>query len=292
MLGSIRMERPPSACLHRPGPASLGALAAFVALAYAISWGWTIPIAVSGGVIEKGEGWPTHAPALLGPAIAAIVVTAWLQGRAGLADLRSRVARWRMPWCWWAAALSPLAFLGIGVAVAAGTGGVPELREFGLYSGLPALGVVAIALLATLVNGFGEEIGWRGFALPLLQRRHRALESALLVTLLWVLWHVPYFLVLQTYRDFPPAGYVGFAFGIACGSIVLTWLYNGTGASILACAVWHGAYNLGTATAAGDGTIAAVTSTFVVVQALLLVALELRARRLDRPSVLGQGAAG
>jgi membrane protease YdiL (CAAX protease family) len=63
---------------------------------------------------------------------------------------------------------------------------------------------------------------------------------------MWVVWHLPYLFTVGTYRGFPPAGYAGFAFGIACGSIVLTWLYNGTGGSILACAVWHGAYNLGT----------------------------------------------
>ena len=46
-----------------------------------------------------------------------------------------------------------------------------------------------------------------------------------------------YFFTVATYRGFAPAGYVGFVFGLACGSIVLTWLYYGTGGSILACAV-------------------------------------------------------
>ena len=132
--------------------------------------------------------------------------------------------------------------------------------------------------------------GWRGFALPQLQRRYGALAAALLVTPIWAVWHVPCFFTVATYRDFAPVGYVGFVFGLACGSIVLTWLYNGTGGSILACAVWHGAYNLASGTAAADGTIAAVTSTFVMVQALLLVGLELRARRRGTASVLGPAA--
>ncbi len=105
--------------------------------------------------------------------------------------------------------------------------------------------------------------------------------------------HLPYFFSVATYRNFPPAGYVGFVFGLACGSIVLTWLYNGTGGSILACAVWHGLYNLATDTAAATGTIQAVTSAFVYIQALLLVGLELRARRRGEASILGprRGAA-
>jgi Helix-turn-helix domain of transposase family ISL3/Transposase len=81
-------------------------------------------------------------------------------------------------------------------------------------------------------------------------------------------------------------------FGLACGSIVLTWLYNGTGGSILACAVWHGLFNLGTGTAGATGTIQGVTSTFVYVQAFLPVGLELRARRRGEASILGPRRSG
>jgi uncharacterized protein len=213
-------------------------------------------------------------------------VTALIWGRVGVRDLLSRAALWRMPVRWWAATLSPLAFLGIALAIALVAGNAPSASDFGRYSGLPAIGVVPVAVIVIL-STFGEETGWRGFALPLLQRRHSALAAALLVTPIWVVWHLPYFFTVATYRDFPPAGYVGFVFGIACGSIVLTWLYNGTGGSILACAVWHGVYNLESGTAGGGGTIAAVTSTFVSVQALLLVWLELRARRRGAASILG-----
>ncbi|MEA2248069.1 MAG: protease family protein [Solirubrobacteraceae bacterium] len=197
------------------------------------------PLVAGGDVVEKGVGWPTHFPALLGPALAASVVTARVFGRAGVRDLLARMARWRMPVRWWAATLSPLAFLGVALAVAWAGGTLPRGSDFGRYSGLSAIGVVPVAVIAILIT-FGEETGWRGFALPLLQRRHGALAAALLVTAIWAVWRLPYFFTVATYRNFAPAGYVGFVFGIACGSIVLTWLYNGTGGSILACAVWHG----------------------------------------------------
>ena len=267
-------------------------LASFVAVGYALSWGWTFPLVAAGDVIEQGVGWPTHFPALLGPALAALAVTALVWGRASVRDLLAQMARWRMPLRWWAATLSPLAFLGVALAVALAAGKLPGWRGFGLYSGLPAIGVVPVAAIAILINGFGEETGWRGFALPQLQRRYGALAAALLVTPIWAFWHLPYFFTIATYRDFAPVGYVGFVFGIACGSIVLTWLYNGTGGSILACAVWHGLYNLESGTAAATGTIAAVTSTFVIVQALLLVGLELRARRRGEASILAPRRGG
>ena len=269
------------------GTKGLWPLAAFVATAYALSWGWTFPFVAVGDVIEQGTGWPTHFPALLGPAIAALAVTALVWGRAGVRDLLANMTRWRMPLRWWAATLSPLVFLGVALVIAVAVGDVPSGSDFGRYSGLPAIGVVPVAAIAILINGIGEETGWRGFALPQLQRRYGALAAALLVTPIWALWHLPYFFTIDTYRDFAPAGYFGFLFGLACGSIVLTWLYNGTGGSVLACAIWHGVYNIESGTVAATGTIAAVTSTFVVIQALLLVGLELRARKRGEPSILG-----
>ena len=261
-------------------------LAVFVALAYAVSWAWTFPFVAAGDVVKQGIGWPTNFPSLLGPALAAFVVMALVWGRAGVRELLARIARWRMPLRWWAATLSPLAFLGVALAVAAATGQLPRWGDFGRYSGLAAIGAVPVVVIVVLVT-FGEETGWRGFALPLLQRRYGALAAALLVTPIWVVWHLPFFFTVATYRDFAPVGYVGFAFGIGCGSIVLTWLYNGTGGSILACAVWHGLYNLATGTAAANGTIQAVTSAFVYVLAMLLIGLELRARSRGDASILG-----
>jgi membrane protease YdiL (CAAX protease family) len=261
-------------------------LATFVILAFAVSWSWMLPLVASGDVVEKGIGWPTHLPALLGPALAAFLVTALSWGRVGVRDLVGRVGLWRMPMRWWAAALSPLSFLGLALAVAFASGTLPDWSDFGRFSGLPTIGVVPVAVIVVLA-ALGEETGWRGFALPVLQRRYGALAAALLVTPIWAAWHVPFFFTVATYRDFAPVGYVGFVFGLACGSIVLTWLYNGTGGSILACAVWHGVYNLASGTAAADGTIAAITSTFVMVQALLLVGLELRARRRGTAPILG-----
>jgi membrane protease YdiL (CAAX protease family) len=218
--------------------------------------------------------------------LAALVVTALVQGRAGLRDLCGRAARWRMPLRWWAVAVSPLAFLGVALVPSALAEDLPRWSDFGRYSGLPAMGVVAVWAVALLLT-FGEEVGWRGFALPILQRRYGALAAALLLTPIWALWHLPFFFTLATYRAFPPLGYVGFVFSLACGSVVLTWLYNRSGGSVLACVVWHGLYNLGTGTAAATGTIQAVITTFVYLQAFLLVGLELRARRRGFPSVLG-----
>src|SRR5206468_1423254 len=157
-------------------------------------------------------------------------------------DLLARMVRWRMPLRWWAAAFSPAAFLGVALAVASAAGKLPRGSDLGRYTGLSAIGVVPVCVIVILLT-FGEETGWRGFALPILQRRHGALAASLLVTPIWAVWHLPYFFTVTTYRGFAPAGYLAFVFGLACGSIVLTWLYNRTNGSILACAIWHGLFN-------------------------------------------------
>src|SRR5215203_5958705 len=76
-------------------------LASFFLLAYGISWACWLPIAFSGGIVRSGNALPTHFPGLLGPMIAAIIVTAITEGRAGLRDLLARMGRWRVGLRWW-----------------------------------------------------------------------------------------------------------------------------------------------------------------------------------------------
>ena len=273
----------------RGGPRlDVKALVAFFVLAYALSWSWAIPLAAAHLVVRRGEGWPTHYPLLLAPAIAAVVVTAWTMGRPGVRDLLARIARWRVPVVWWLAALSPVVFLGLAlIAMAAAGKALPSAADFGQFSGTPAVGLVGVLLLVTLVGALGEETGWRGYALPQLQRRFSPLASSVILALLWFGWHLPQFFLIAAYRDLGPGQYVGMFLGLTCGAVILTWLYNRSGGSILLVIVWHGLYNFVSGTQAASGVLAAVVSTLVMVQGVVLIVLELRARRRGQPSVLG-----
>jgi hypothetical protein len=71
---------------------------AYFLLTYALSWAWFVPLAVRGETVRAGVGWPTQLPGLAGPALAAVTLTALLEGRVGLRDLATRVIRWRI---WW-----------------------------------------------------------------------------------------------------------------------------------------------------------------------------------------------
>src|SRR4029453_11123546 len=138
---------------------------------------------------------PTHLPALAGPALAAIVVTAMVDGRPGLRDLWTRATRWGVGWRWWGLVVGPLSLALVGVIVPLMTGGdLPSLDSFTRYSGIGAitpLGVIAVALLA---NGLGEETGWGGFAADRPLRDHSFRWTALVVAAAWGGRDLPFFL--------------------------------------------------------------------------------------------------
>jgi uncharacterized protein len=133
--------------------------------------------------------------------------------------------------------------------------------------------------LITLVASVGEEVGWRGYALPRLQHRLRPLPATLILALLWWLWHLEFFLIDQV----PLASFPTYLIEVTAVAIILTWIYNRSGASVLLVVVWHAAYNWVGFTASLATTIALLA----VLQALLLVVLEFRAQRHGR-SILGK----
>ena len=196
-------------------------LLSFAVLAYGLSWAYWLPLVLTGQIVRLGSA-VSQFPALLGPMIAAFVVTAVVEGRAGVRDLAARMVRWRVPARWWLFAIgSPLALLAVAVAVTTVLSGAPDLADFGRMAGLPDWGVLFVWVMFVVVNGLGEETGWRGFALPALRERHGLVAAALLLVPIWAGWHLPLFFLLQSYRDLGPVGVPGFLIGLACGSILL-----------------------------------------------------------------------
>jgi membrane protease YdiL (CAAX protease family) len=247
----------------------------FAVLAYMLSWAWWIPMALRGEVVRPGDGWPTHLPGLAGPAVAAVVVTALVDGRAGLRDLAARLTRWRVGRWWWLLVVgtAALALLGVGVAVVTGEP-VPSLDEFASYSGIGMIGLPAVVAVAFLVNGVGEEAGWRGFAVDRLLRRHGLTRTALVVAVLWLGWHLPLFWMHDSFRSFGAAGTAGWGIALVAASLVLTWMYRDSGRSILLVAAWHTAFNLATATEATGFTVGMLASVLVITVAVGIVRRE------------------
>jgi membrane protease YdiL (CAAX protease family) len=132
---------------------------------------------------------PNSTPLLpFGPLIAAVIVALWAGGKRGLWELVRQLGRWRVHPIWYLIALlGPFVMAGLTALLAIAVG-VPA-RQTGAYTDLQAIG--SFFLTAFILVGLGEEVGWRGFALPRLQLRLDAIWAALLLGVLWAFWHLP-----------------------------------------------------------------------------------------------------
>ncbi|HEU5085519.1 MAG TPA: CPBP family intramembrane glutamic endopeptidase [Acidimicrobiales bacterium] len=229
----------------------------FFGLTFALSWSYWVPVALAGG------SW-SHVPGLLGPFAAAVVVTGLADGRAGLAGLARRAARWRVAPRWYLAAVVLVAASAAGVAVEAALDGAPSLRALGTMPGLPAIGWLGTFGLVLVLNGYGEEVGWRGVAWPELRDRYGPSRAATVLAAPWALWHLPTFWIDSGLRGFPLPLLPGWLIGLAAGAFVLGWLHDRTGGSLFVVALWHAVLNMASATEGTEGWPAALVTATVI----------------------------
>jgi uncharacterized protein len=223
-------------------------LTMYFVLAFAITWLILSPgVASTLGLLDfRFEGTVLTVLSGLGPLLAALTATRVTEGRTGVRRmLRSMFSR-QVQARWWATAILLLAGL-FAMAAALGrlSGGAAPDPRAGVYLDGGNLLVVALLLL---VGSFGEEPGWRGFALPRLQKERSPLKATLILTLIWWLWHLP------TYWTLPFAmgavqqyGFVA-AFGVQFVvlfilSTLCTWVYNGSGGVVLMPVLLHAGWN-------------------------------------------------
>jgi membrane protease YdiL (CAAX protease family) len=247
---------------------------AFTVLAYTISWICWLPL------LADRQGWASlsassylHLVGGLGPAVAALVVTAAVAGRSGLVDIVRRTVAWRGRLRWIAlAVLGPLVVFAAAVLVAAAVDGVlPDLSRFGASTEYPALPLGVFWIASLLFYGFGEEIGWRGFAQPALQRRRSALGAALVVSVIWAGWHLPLFGITATYRAMPAVGFFGFFLSMVAGALVLAWLYLRSRGSILVVALFHAVFDIATTTPTTTTLIPMLMGAVITVAGLAVI---------------------
>jgi membrane protease YdiL (CAAX protease family) len=164
----------------------------------------------------------------------------------GLVRLGGRCLPRRAQFGWIAFALaSPLLLFSVSAyALSLATTNHVDWANVGRSIEYPALSRGAYCLANIVCYGFGEEVGWRGFALPRLQARHSALTSALLVSGVWAAWHLPLFAFAGGLSSMGIGGAVGWLFSLITGSVLMTCLFNSSGGSILAVALFHGTLDI------------------------------------------------
>ena len=236
----------------------------FFVLAYAITWSAQIPAYIyahnHGYTLTneqnllhlvnlfRGALDPGLTPYLLiailafGPTVAGILVTGLFHGREGLRDLLRRVTLVRVGGRWMLIVLLlPLALALVTLTVVFLAGGLRPIN----FVFLAPLSLLPLLLVYMLIfTGLAEEVGWRGYALPELQKSHSAERASWILGIAWGWWHIPALLFPQWLRDelnpeMVIAVLLGVTFGVVGWTIVITWIYNNT-SSVFWIIVLHG----------------------------------------------------
>jgi membrane protease YdiL (CAAX protease family) len=234
---------------------------------------------------------------IFGVALPAFIVVAAMHGRAGVRDLTRRSLRWRVGVRWYLVAL-----LGVPVATvlcASTLFGLAPLNALVEKWRLLLTVVLPQLVLLILFFNFAEEVGWTGFLQARLQERHGPLKASVIVTLPFALYHLPAWMVefelglAQLHLALLLTG----VFGVSqlFGRVVIMWLYNNTGYSVLLVGMFHASFNV-TTSAFGSAFIPVPAgSTFliaapVLAAAAVLIAVFTRGRLSYEPNRAPQPA--
>lgn len=212
-------------------------LLTYFVLTFGLTWACWIPLATSNAFNDFGPPSPLLLFWPLGniiPSLVGILLTALFGGKNGLGEVFRRLGRVRVAFTWYAVVLllvPVLLFVAIGVNTLLGGATIAYA-----WSSL-----IALLVLALLVTGLGEELGWRGFALPRLQARQKALPASLLLGVMWGLWHLP-LLIADGVVPLTSLGIVNFLIfdlTITALAVLFTWVYNNTNGSLFLMVLFH-----------------------------------------------------
>jgi membrane protease YdiL (CAAX protease family) len=217
----------------------------FFVLAYTFSWlPWVL-----GTLIPASRPFVLYPFASFGPLLAALIVIPITQGRAGLRAWAASLLKWRVGWHWYPVAIGIPLIVALGAAALNVVFGAPsqslaqilgangDAQGFSSMLGISPVLSLVLVFFIRLINPsdgpLGEEPGWRGYALPNLQAKRSPLTAALIVGLLAAGWHLPLIFVgaASPFELLAPF----------CLGIVSSWVYNGTGGSVLLSMMLHSA---------------------------------------------------
>ena len=213
-------------------------------LTFGISWALWIPCALSG---QDSRSTIWIIPSLLGgfgPSVAGIVMTYRSSDKQARADFWRRTfgfGRIGVGGYLFALLVFPAACAASILVESLITGKTPALPALSNIAANPFL-LVQMLVIGVFLGAFSEELGWRGYALDRLQARWKPLASALVLGVIWWAWHLPLFFIRGTTQQrwgFGTAYFFLFFVWVISLSVLMTWLYNTNGRSILVAILAH-----------------------------------------------------
>ena len=235
-------DRTLKASLIRPYP-----LVSFFVLAIGLTWIFMITDALGSQRILPFR-LPLPLMIVMGymPTLAAVIVVRSTRGKEGVRALFRKLLIARVGLKWYLFAIFGLAVIYVATIVI-----------YNQFSGLPAVAILStrmpslppLQLVLTILPMFlvigivnGEELAWRGFALPRLQTRYNALISSLILGVIWTFFHLPLFFTL-TGSSQADWSFSSFLFSTISMTVLYTWMYNNTRGSVLLAYLFHAAAN-------------------------------------------------
>lgn len=204
-------------------------LVAFFVLTYALSWSLFF-------VGHKTQILPIILIGIWAPSLTSIGLTVYFFGKKGLSQMFGRFKRFRIKWYWWLLLiLLPASIHLVGVSLWDYLNPAEsQLDRLYIAHGLGAL------LPSFLIAGFGEELGWRGFALPRLQRNFSPIGASFILAIVHLLWHLPTYWLGQGIHNVPFVYVLAFVFP---WTFIFNWLYNKSGGSLIFAVGFHAISN-------------------------------------------------
>jgi uncharacterized protein len=246
-------------------------LIAYFLVAYAISWGIGFSCII---LLHATVSLWLAILVACGPTISSLIITAAIEGRAGVGRLLRRYVRWRVGIIWYLIAIIPPPVLVILISLTQQGGEAAVLSKLQIYP--------VLFILTFFVGGpFLEEPGWRGFALPRMQERLGPLPGSLLLGVLWGLWHLPLFFI-PGYNG-SGVGFVGIStalLGFTLVTSIITpvfaWVSNNTQGSLLIVMLLHASINSAASLIPTSqpslNSLVPVYAAFVVISFIIIVA--------------------
>ena len=212
-------------------------LLAYITITFMISWlGWIVLILTG---TEPGFFNPWKLLAAFGPSLAGLCIIAIYSGKAGLRQCWRQLTDFRRPkWYWYLISLAtpPIIMLtALGIHISLGGSDLTFNDPAEIYR------VIPVFFLVLFFSVLGEEIGWRGFALPWLQKRYSAFQSSLILGVIWSIWHLPLFWIPGDFHQQLPLSW--FLIQTVSLTFLYTWIFNATDGSLLVILLLHTASN-------------------------------------------------
>jgi len=207
----------------------------FLLISFGLAWGilglYIILPERMGAVFGQLTGnHPLFFLAVYAPAIAAFILVARSGGLTGLRSFLGRVLLWRCSALWYAFLVIAIPLIFIGGSAIRG-------NLFSEPFPFPSVSALLVGLFLAAIKGPVEEFGWRGLALPLLQRKFAPVWAGLILGVIWGLWHMPAFLLSGTQQS--EWSFSAFFAGCLAISVIVTALFNSSHGSILLSAFFH-----------------------------------------------------